>query len=109
MQEIILTADAGQSFDTELDFIPVTLTIWYQDIGGWFCDADVNGSPVVRGARLNSRSLFFGQVISGLPGDIMPIPLLRPATELSRDSWNSDHALVYLTREELEGVNASII
>jgi hypothetical protein len=102
---IPITNDPNQKLSVLLNNILLYFEVWYQDIGdSWYYSVyDDLQNPIVTGARFASGSPIFATTLTNeaFTGAIIPLPITAEEPELNRNSWGSDHQLIYFNEEEL--------
>ena len=111
MQRIPATNDASQTFQTVLNDQTVTIKLDYlPNTGCWLMTLTAaDGTEYVNGARIQSGVPLLYTLSTAFEGDIIPIPLTKPARTMGRNPWGNTHQLSYLTPDELREIGFDLV
>ncbi len=103
MQTLKLEGDASQKFQTTLGGQVVDIELrWNVSVESWFFSMFLtDGTTVIKSRRLSTNNnALSGILIDNFIGAIVPVSLVTPVQELSRNAWTTTHALTYFDEGE---------
>lgn len=96
-----ITNEARQSVTVALGETVYVLRLYYQRCSeSWFMDLlDETRQTISASRRLSTNTSIFGNIVTGLQGNIVPASLVSPSVELGRNPWGSTHTLVFIEEQ----------
>lgn len=106
MQKIPVSTDAYSTFKVLLNGQLVNIDLRWQDVSSsWFISIYDQNNTFIQNKRLVENTYILAQFpLRGFDGAIIAVSENSPLNKLTRDSFNSEYGLYYLTRDELNGL-----